>query len=232
MKKYKHLFFDLDNTLWDFDNNSKIVLGYIFDKFELQKKGIPSKKKFIDSYKKVNGELWFKYREGVLTKDVLRYQRFLKTLKIFNIKNQILSKEIGNFYVSNSPCQTKLMAGAKDVLFNLSLHYPLHIITNGFKEVQSIKLKKSGIYSFFDKIIVSEDVGVLKPNKKIFQYALKVCCAKTEDSLMIGDDIVSDIEGAKSFGIDQVFFDYKFSNKKNQATYIISHLKELEKLLI
>jgi len=229
---YKHIFFDLDNTLWDFDYNSKIVLGYIFDKFQLQQKGVPSKKKFISSYKKVNGELWFKYREGTLTKEVLRYQRFLKTLSIFNIQDQSLSKEIGDFYVSNSPCQTKLMEGAKDVLFNLSLHYDLHIITNGFKEVQYIKLKKSGIYSFFNKIIVSEDVGVLKPHKNIFQYALKACFAKPKDCLMIGDDIISDVQGARSFGIDQVFFDYKFSNKKVQATYIISHLKELEKILI
>lgn len=230
--KYKHLFFDLDNTLWDFDYNSKIVLGYIFDKFELQKKGVPSKKKFIHCYKKINGELWFQYREGILTKEILRFQRFLKTLKIFNINDQLLSKQIGSFYVLNSPCQTKLMEGAKDVLFNLSLHYNLHIITNGFKEVQYIKLKKSGIHNFFDKIIVSEDVGVLKPNKKIFKYALDICCAKIDNCLMIGDDIISDIQGARSFGIDQVFFDYKFSNQKVQSTYTITHLKELENFLI
>ncbi len=230
--KYKHLFFDLDNTLWDFDYNSKIVLGYIFDKFQLQQKGIPSKKKFINCYKKVNGELWFKYREGLITKDLLRFQRFLKTLNIFNINDQILSEKIGDYYVFNSPCQTKLMDGAKEVLFNLSLHYDLHIITNGFKEVQFIKLKKSGIYSFFNKIIVSEDVGVLKPNKKIFQYALKVCDAKNKHCLMIGDDITSDIIGARSIGMDQVFFDYKFSNKKIKATHTIFHLKELEKILI
>jgi len=229
---YKHLFFDLDNTLWDFDYNSKIVLGYIFNKFDLQKKGIPSEKKFINIYKKVNGELWFKYREGLVTKELLRSQRFLKTLNIFNIKDQLLSQEIGNFYISNSPCQTKLMEGAKEVLFNLSLHYDLHIITNGFQEVQDVKLKKSGIFSFFDNIIVSEDVGVLKPHKKIFQYALNICSAKKKDCLMIGDDIISDISGARSFGIDQVFFDYKFSNKKVQSTYTITHLKELEKILI
>ena len=232
MKKYKHLFFDLDNTLWDFDNNSKIVLGYIFDKFELQKKGIPSKKNFINSYKKVNVELWFKYREGLLSKEILRSRRFLKTLQAFNIKDETLSEEIGHYYVSNSPFQTKLMDGARDVLFNLSLHYNLHIITNGFKEVQFIKLKNSGLYDFFNKIIVSEDVGVLKPNKKIFEYALNTCDAKIEESLMIGDDIISDVLGAKSFGIDQVFFDFKFSNKKNEATYVIFHLKELEKILI
>ncbi len=232
MTKYKHLFFDLDNTLWDFDNNSKIVLGSIFDKFQLQKKGISSKKKFINTYKKVNGELWLKYREGVLTKQILRHKRFLETLRILNIKAEILSKEIGDFYVSHSPLQTKLMAGTKDVLFNLSLHYNLHIITNGFKEVQFIKLKNSGIYEFFDKIIVSEDVGVLKPNSKIFEFALQSCSAKVEESLMIGDDVISDIQGARSFGIDQVFFDYKFLNPKIQATYTISHLKELERILI
>ena len=230
--KYKHLFFDLDNTLWDFDYNSKIVLGYIYDKFSLKTKGVPSKKQFIKNYKKVNGELWLKYREGILTKDVLRYQRFLKTLISFNIDDKYLSEEMGNYYVGKSPCQTKLIDGANEVLFNLSLHYNLHIITNGFKEVQYIKLRKSGIFSFFDKIIVSEDVGVLKPNKKIFQFALDKCGAKIEECLMIGDDLISDIYGARKFGMDQVFFNYKFLKNKVQATYKISYLKEIEGILL
>lgn len=230
--KYKHLFFDLDNTLWDFDFNSKIVLNHIFDKFKLKDKGIPSKKKFINSYKKVNGNLWLKYREGLINKNILRSQRFLMTLDSFNIHDNKLSKIISNYYVNNSPHQTKLMDGAKDVLFNLSLRYKLHIITNGFKEVQYVKLKESGIYNFFDKIIVSEDVGVLKPNKKIFSYAINKSGAKIENSLMVGDDVISDIRGAREFGIDQVYFDFKFSNKKVQATYIIHSLKELEMHLI
>ena len=229
---YKHLFFDLDNTLWDFDFNSKIVLGHIFDKFKLKSKGIPSKKNFINSYKKVNGNLWLKYREALINKNILRSQRFLKTLESFNIHDNKLSELISNYYVNNSPYQTKLMDGAKDVLFNLSLHYKLHIITNGFKEVQYVKLKESGIYNFFDKIIVSEDVGVLKPNKKIFSFAINKSGAKIENSLMIGDDIISDIRGAREFGIDQVYFNFKFSNKKVQATYIIHSLKELEIHLI
>ena len=230
--KYKHLFFDLDNTLWDFDFNSKIILSHIFDKFKLKNKGIPSKKKFIKSYKKINGNLWLKYREALINKNILRSQRFLKTLESFNIHDNYLSKDISNYYINNSPHQTKLMDGAKDVLFNLSLHYKLHIITNGFKEVQYVKLKESGIYNFFDKIIVSEDVGVLKPNKKIFSFALNQSGAKIKNSLMIGDDIISDIRGAREFGIDQVYFNFKFSNNKVQATYIIHSLKELETYLI
>ena len=230
--KYKDIFFDLDNTLWDFDYNSKIVLNSIYDKFDLKKYGVVSKKKFIDVYKNINAKLWYKYREGIITKDVLRQQRFFKTLIFFNIENRNLSDKIGNFYIVNSPSQTKLFDGAKDVLFNLSLYYNLHIITNGFKEVQYIKLKKSGIYSFFKKIIVSEDVGVLKPNKKIFQYALKICNASAKEALMIGDDFISDVKGAQSMGIDQVFFDYKRTMKKSNSTFTIFHLKELENILI
>ena len=230
--KYKDIFFDLDNTLWDFDYNSKIVLNCIYEKFDLKKYGVISKKKFIDVYKNINASLWYKYREGLITKDNLRQQRFLKTLIFFNVEDRNLSNKIGNFYIVNSPSQTKLMDGAKDVLFNLSLHYNLHIITNGFKEVQYIKLKKSGIYGFFNKIIVSEDVGVLKPNKKIFQYALKICKTSAKESLMIGDDFISDVKGAKSLGIDQVFFDYKHTMKKSDSTFTIFHLKELENILI
>ena len=230
--KYKDIFFDLDNTLWDFDYNSKNVLNSIYEKFDLKKRGVISKKKFINVYKNVNASLWYKYREGLITKDSLRHQRFFKTLIFFNIENKDLSDKIGNFYIVNSPSQTKLMEGAKDVLYNLSLYYNLHIITNGFKEVQFIKLKRSGIYSFFQNIIVSEDVGVLKPNKKIFQYALKICNTTAEDSLMIGDDYISDVEGAQSSGIDQVFFDYKHTMKKSKSTFTIFHLKELESILI
>jgi len=162
----------------------------------------------------------------------LRYQRFLKTLISFNIDDKYLSEEIGNYYVEKSPYQTKLIDGANEVLFNLSLHYNLHIITNGFKEVQYIKLRKSGIFGFFDKIVVSEDVGVLKPNKKIFQFALDKCGAKIEECLMIGDDLISDIYGARKFGMDQVFFNYKFLKNKVQATYKISYLKEIEGILL
>ena len=230
--KYKDIFFDLDNTLWDFDYNSKNVLNCIYEKFDLKKHGVISKKKFINVYKNINASLWYKYREGLITKDSLRHQRFFKTLIFFNIEDRDLSDKIGNFYIVNSPSQTKLMDGAKDVLFNLNLHYNLHIITNGFKEVQYIKLKKSGIYSFFKKIIVSEDVGVLKPNKKIFQYALKICNTNPQEALMIGDDFVSDVKGAQSLGIDQVFFDYKHTMKKSDSTFTIFHLKELENILI
>ena len=126
--KYKDIFFDLDNTLWDFDYNSKIVLNSIYDKFDLKKYGVVSKKKFIDVYKNINAKLWYKYREGIITKDVLRQQRFFKTLIFFNIENRNLSDKIGNFYIVNSPSQTKLFGGAKDVLFNLSLYYNLHIM--------------------------------------------------------------------------------------------------------
>ena len=230
--KYKDIFFDLDNTLWDFDYNSKNVLNSIYEKFDLKKHGVISKKKFINVYKNINASLWYKYREGLINKDTLRQQRFFKTLIFFNIENRDLSEKIGNFYIVNSPSQTKLMDGAKSVLFNLSLYYNLHIITNGFKEVQYIKLKKSGIYSFFKKIIVSEDVGVLKPNKKIFQYALKICNTTSKKALMIGDDFISDVKGAQSLGIDQVFFDYKHTMKKSDSTFTIFHLKELENILI
>ena len=231
-KKYKHLFFDIDNTLWDFDNNSKIVLGSIFDRFELHRRGVKTKNIFVNTYKKVNKNLWLKYRDGILSKEVLRYKRFLKTLETLNIKDKNLSERIGEFYVSHSPIQKKLMPGAKDVLFKLSLYYNLHIITNGFKEVQFIKLKNSNIYNFFDNIVVSEDIGFLKPNQKIFSYALEICNAKKHESLMIGDDIISDIQGARDFGIDQVFYNYKFLNQDFQATHVISNLVELESLLI
>jgi len=231
MNSYKHIFFDLDRTLWDFDYNSKKTLKDIYNSLNLSSHGIRNSNLFINTYKKVNFNLWMKYRDGVLSKEELRSSRFNNTLSVLGISNQSLAKEISLLYIQNSPRQTKLMPNTEYILNEIKNKYKLHIITNGFKEVQIIKMKRSGIFNYFENIIISEEIGYLKPNKNIFLFALKLCNAKSKDSLMVGDDLISDISGANKVGIDQVFYNYKNIKSKNKATYEINNLIDILKII-
>lgn len=231
IKKYKHIFFDLDRTLWDFDYNSQLTLDYIFKKLNLRSIGIKSPAVFIKTYKRVNKHLWLKYRDGLLTKEKLRSKRFNETLCQLGVFDDSLSEKISELYIKYSPKQKKLVPNTKYILEFLRKKYKLHIITNGFKEVQFIKLQNSGIYNYFENIIISEDIGVLKPNKKIFLFAINLCKSKPEECLMIGDDIKSDILGAKQVCVDQVFYNYNNIKVTCNPNYVIHDLKELENIL-
>ena len=168
----KHVFFDLDRTLWDFDENSKVALKQIFSELNL-KSIFETFERFYNAYAAQNARLWSLYSDGKLTKEVLRYERFNATLNQFNIDNLTLAKEMGGMYVALSPFQKRLFPGTIQCLDELkAIGFRLHIITNGFEEVQHIKLRESGLTHFFDHIITSEMAGAKKPNPKIFEYAL------------------------------------------------------------
>ena len=149
MAKIKHLFFDLDRTLWDFEKNSHEELVSIFQENQLHQKGISLKEEFIKVYKNINNECWELYRNNLMTKEVLRTERFKRTLEFFGLHDHKLSEKIGNQYVENSPKRTLLIDGALDLLNYLKEKYQMHIITNGFEEVQFLKLSNSGLEIFF-----------------------------------------------------------------------------------
>lgn len=230
-KKYKHLFFDLDRTLWDFETSSKITFDYMFKKYKLELKGITDVEIFHEVYSKINEKLWELYRNGQLEKDVLRDLRFKQTLEAFGIFDDNLSKDLGNDYVYYSPRNVSLMPFTLEILEYLHPKYNLHIITNGFEEVQHVKLESSKMDVFFDTMTISEEVGVKKPDKRIFDYALKKANAQIEDSLMIGDDWVVDIEGAINAGMDQVFFNVDDFQHHEKVTFEIRSLIELKNFL-
>ena len=203
----KHIFFDLDRTLWDFDLNSKNALLQIFEELDLIDI-FRTFDRFYNAYVAQNARLWKLYGEGKLSKDVLRYERFNATLMQFNIDNIDLAKEMGSMYVSISPFQKKLFPGTIACLDELrSIGFHLHIITNGFEEVQYIKLQNCGLDSFFDVIVCSEAVGQNKPARAIFQYALKEAGCNAENAIMIGDDFRADISGALNSGMKAIHFD-------------------------
>ena len=206
MNKYEHLFFDLDRTLWDFEKNSHEELISIYLKNELHQKGISLKEEFIKVYKKINEECWELYRNNKISKEKLRSERFNKTLYYFGIKDDQLSQKIGDQYIENSPKRTILIDGTKQLLDHLKGKYQMHIITNGFEEVQFDKLKNSGLINYFDQVITSEAAGFKKPNPIIFEYALKKANAQVSKSIMIGDDLNTDIIGACNFGIHCIYY--------------------------
>ena len=231
MKKYKHLFFDLDRTLWDCDENTKDTFNDIFNFYKLKHKGIPDVKIFHNTYNKHNDELWDQYRKGLVEKSFLIVQRYILTLNDFNICDDKLAENLSKDYLKISPLKTKLIPYAHEVLQYLSKKYLLHIITNGFKEVQYIKVEKSDLKKYFDKIITSEEAGCNKPNKNIFLYSLKKAEALVDESLMIGDAMDVDIIGAKSICMDQVFYNPKNISTSINATFEINSLRELIKIL-
>ena len=230
-KTYKHIFFDLDRTLWDFDATAKEAFTDIFNRFKLGDKGIEDVSQFKDHYNHHNEILWAQYREGKLTKDVLRGLRFKLTLNEFGISDDELSQQIGRHYVKISPLLVNLFPNTHEILEYLRPNYHLHIITNGFSEVQFTKLKESDLRKYFDQVITSEKAGVKKPDSKIFEYALERAKANVHESIMIGDDPEVDILGARNMGMDQVLFDPDHKLLQNGSTFYINDLIELKKYL-
>ena len=229
--KYSHIFFDLDRTLWDFDRNSRETLRDLYAYHNLGKKGIRDVEDFILAYEKRNLELWNLYRENKIEKSVLRWKRFNDIFLLDNIVDQELADRFGNDYVTISPQKTGLFPYALESLEYLQKHYKLHLITNGFDEVQKVKIKACGLADYFDVLVTSEACGFKKPDSRIFSYALEKADAKAEESLMIGDDLVADILGARKMNIDQIYFNPEKAQNPEDVTFEINSLKELIKIL-
>lgn len=230
-KKYQHIFFDLDRTLWDLEKNSEQALFELYHYYRLVEYGITDFNAFIKNFNQINHSLWKMYSLGKITKEELRLQRFNKLLILYSVQHFALAKSLGEAYTQHTPNKPHLCPFAKEVLEHLYPKYALHIITNGFKEVQHIKLSKSGIAKYFQKIILSEIAGYNKPHMEIFRYAFQETNATPENSIMIGDDEDADIIGAKNAGIDQIYFNPSEKKTNSEATYQICCLNEIKNLL-
>ncbi len=226
----KDIFFDLDRTLWDFEKNSNQTLLDIIKKFHLLKIGVDCPKEFIRKYRVHNERLWKLYRENIITKEELRNERFLITLKDYFINDPILATKMGDEYIKKSPLKRNLFPYTIDTLVYLNKKYNLHIITNGFDEVQHIKLDYSDLKQYFNCIITSEKIGIKKPNPEIFVYALEKAKTNSKESVMIGDDLEADILGASKVGIRGVYFNpnnFKHSTQIWREINCLSQLQEL-----
>ncbi len=231
MKEYKHIFFDLDRTLWDFDKSSQEAFIEIYDLYDLKGLGIESVELLHDVYSVHNERLWDLYRKGEVTKEVLRGKRFHLALKDLGVDNAELAEKIGLDYIRLSPLKVNLFPQAINILEYLFPKYKLHIITNGFQEVQEIKIVASDLGKYFEIIVTSEEAGMKKPNKGIFEYALKKAGASAAESLMVGDDPDVDILGARDVEMDQVLFDPNSLYVVNSASYYVVCLDEMKGFL-
>ncbi|HKL39975.1 MAG TPA: YjjG family noncanonical pyrimidine nucleotidase [Cryomorphaceae bacterium] len=231
MPKYEHVFFDLDRTLWDFDTNSKVALGEIYLEFKLKERGIDSSNAFIEIYQAINEELWDQYRKGLLNKRKLRALRFSRTLEHFGFSDEYLGEQLGTAYIEISPYKTAVLPNCIEILDYLAGRYQLHIITNGFEEVQNIKLDQSGLTKYFSKIITSEQACARKPDPKVFNYAFGLTKGSVKNSLMIGDDLRTDIEGARNIQMDHVYFNPRRVVHSEELFHEIGDLLELKNLL-
>ncbi|MEZ4858248.1 MAG: YjjG family noncanonical pyrimidine nucleotidase [Flavobacteriaceae bacterium] len=228
MRDYvKHIFFDLDHTLWDFDKNSKMAFERMFKTHSIT----IDIDAFIKIYEPINFEFWKLYREEKVTKQELRRGRFLKAFQSFGRHyNETDLDVLATSYIDELPKDNFLFEGVTEVLPYLSEKYSLHIITNGFDEVQHLKLKNSGIVTYFKTITTSEEVGLKKPNPVIFQKALEKACAHPKVSLMVGDTFEADILGAEAVGMETLFYNYR--NEKVPSHYkVINSILEIKKHL-
>ena len=228
---YKDLFFDLDHTIWDFELNSKETLWDLHLKYELEAKGIHDFDVFYSQYSVHNHRLWDRYTKGFIKQEELRWKRIYLSLLDYKIADEALSKEMSVDYLDILPNKKNLFPYTIEILDYLkNKDYKMHLITNGFESVQFKKIKNSNIADYFIEVITSEASNSLKPNKEIFDYALKASNAKLESSIMIGDNEAADIQGAINAGMDSIFVNHLQIQPTVPATHTITHLKELENI--
>ena len=229
MKEINNIFFDLDHTLWDFDKNSDLTFYKILEKNEIN----IDVAKFLKNYHPINRKYWEMYRENRVSKADLRFYRLYDTFNKLNYNiNDDLINQLAIDYIEHLSDFNHLIPDTLIVLNSLRSKYKMHIITNGFKEVQKRKLQKSDLIQYFETVTISEDVGVKKPHKLIFDQALKAANANIENSVMIGDNFNADILGALGVGMKAIYYDFhKTNHEERENVKKEKKLKEIIKIL-
>lgn len=230
--KYRHLFFDLDHTLWDFETNAKQAMEEIYQTLSLSDKGIPDFDAFYDRYSYHNHRLWDRYTKGFIKQDELRWKRMWLALLDFKLADEPLSRRMAAEFLELLPTKNTLFPYTVEILQYLQeKNYRMHLVTNGFEKVQYGKIRQANLAGFFDQVITSEASNSLKPNREIFEYAFSKAGAQATESIMIGDNQDADIEGGKNAGMDTIFVNHLHVKPYTKPTYIVYHLKELENIL-
>jgi putative hydrolase of the HAD superfamily len=229
-RNYKCIFFDLDHTLWDYDCNARTTLQELHGAYNLLNRGVAFED-FHRQFKQVNFELWELYDRGLISNDVIRTDRFKKILAHFSITDDALNTTLSSEYLYGCPKKSTLVPHAREVLEYLSRHYTMTVITNGFEEIQSVKLLSGNITHYFDHVITSQKAGHRKPAREIFEYALSVNKLKCHEVIMIGDNLITDIGGARNACIDTVFYNPAAVAHSETVSHEIRCLSELQNIL-
>lgn len=231
MGKYKNIFIDLDDTIYDFAAASResfeevyTMLGYerFFNSFN----------HFLSLYEPHNLELWALYGEGKITKAKLNSDRYSYPLRMVGIDDQELADTFCREVLSRIPTKNKVIPGAIELLEYLYPKYDLYILSNGFKELQEHKMQTAGLRKYFKRIVLSEDIGINKPHPELFIHALQVADASCENSIMIGDMFDTDIVGAAGVEMDQIFYNRKrLEQLPFEPTYTVHNLLQIKEIL-
>jgi putative hydrolase of the HAD superfamily len=230
--QYKHIFWDLDHTLWHFDLNSITSLQLVYEDCALASKGISDFSDFSTVYHDINDKMWDRFRKGFISWQDMRWKRMAKTLTHYRVFDELLAKEMGEMYLEYLPQQNALLPHALEVLdYCAGKGYAQHIITNGFESTQWQKMRNAKIDQYFGKVITSEEAMALKPEPEIYQFALQHAGAALEDSIMIGDAVDVDVKGAMDCGMSAIWFNPHASLSPQLRTHEIKSLKELMDLL-
>jgi len=227
----KHLFFDLDHTIWDFDRNAEETLHELYYKYSFDTLfNSPSSDNFIATYTENNHRLWHLYHHGKIDKLSLRKLRFADTFSQLGIEPDLFPVEFEEEYLAICPTKTNLFPNAHETLTYLKEKYTLHLISNGFKEACEKKLEHSKLTPYFQTIVISEIFGINKPDPRIFDHALNNGRANREEAVMIGDNLDADVRGAQNAGLEAIFFNPLEVEKPQDVHYMIKDLKELQQL--
>lgn len=230
--KIQHIFFDLDNTLWDHRRNAYLTLKDIFTRENVQENYNLGFEEFHKEYFTINERLWAQIRDGEIDKDFLRKHRFYDSFLFFGIDDFALAQTFENNFLDEILNYNDLVEGAFELLEDLAeKKYHLHILSNGFMEVTYRKCELSGIKNYFETITSADEINIRKPHPEIYEYALNKAGAKKEESMMIGDDWIADVEGGKSFGLKVIFFDVFNDNYQAPDVTVIKKLSEIKTLL-
>jgi putative hydrolase of the HAD superfamily len=229
---YRHLFFDLDHTLWDFDANAMETLQDVYLQLSLSDRGVENFDIFCTHYLHHNAILWDRYHNGYISAEDLKWKRMWRTLLEFKIGDEKLARQMSDLFLDILPGKKNLFPYTHEILRHLKeKNYLLHLITNGFDKTQRNKLHHSNLTGYFEAIITSEKSNSVKPQKAIFDYALQVTGAALHESIMIGDNPDADIKGAINAGMDSIYVNHTNKSIEIAPTYTIYHLKELEQIL-
>ena len=228
----QHIFFDLDNTLWDHRKNARLTLEELFRREQIKEKYQLHFEDFHKEYFTINENLWARIRDGKIDKEYLRKHRFYDSFLFFGIDDVELAQRFELNFLDEIIQYNELVEGAFDVLQYLSQKkYTLHILSNGFEEVTFRKCELSGIKNYFQTITSADEINIRKPQPEIFEHALNKSGARKENSVMVGDDWIADVEGGLSFGMQAVFFDVFNDNYKAENVKVIKKLSEIKSFL-
>jgi len=228
MKNIRHVFFDLDHTLWDYEKNSIETLTDLVHQFDIIEH--VSVEKFLKVYNSVNEKLWHKFNNGKIDKNYIHKYRFPQVLRKLKVFVEYDPADITDYFINNCSIKPGLMPHTISTLNYLKEKYPMAIITNGFPEAQHPKMKSSGLDKYFEKVIISDTVGYRKPQPEIYIHALKEMNAEAATTVMIGDNPKTDIRGAENAGLKAIFYN-PTGKRKSVTQWEIQSLEELVGIL-